>query len=150
MLTRDVGPTRWYLVAVHYRTALIAKGVWERVERELVAGQGDGIGLIRLGPAGPAPAGSERTASGAPADAHPGVAITTDPDLAERAAGLLSGGVEWTPTPEFADAMILRRARVVLDHAGEGAGRVVSRRPEGRGAQLGPDGQMIEHEPGRG
>jgi len=130
----------WYLVAVHYPTALQAKAAWEHAERKLIRRPGDeGIGVYRLSP-NPDSAAWE---SGAPADAHAVVAVTLDEQIARKAERLLRGGTGWTPTDSFADALILRRAKVVTT-VGDTGGRLVIRRPDGRGGHLTPEGDMRE------
>lgn len=144
MITRDVGAMRWYVVAVSYPSALQARRAWERAERKLDLRAGDeGIGLYRLAP-DPAAPGPDVLVSGKPVDAHGVVAVTLDEATARKAERILRDGAPWTPEPGFADALIARRARVVLAHAGE-TGRVLIRRPEGRGGKLDREGTM--HEP---
>jgi hypothetical protein len=148
MIVRDLGPAgRWFVVTVHYPSATMAKHAWERVDRKIKDRSGvNGFGILRLSPAEDAPG---RLASGAPRGVHPVVAVTLAEAMAHRIARLLRDGAEWEPTPDFADAMILRRARVVTEHAGE-VGRLKIRRPEQRGAQLDREGRMYEPPPGRG
>jgi hypothetical protein len=130
----------WYLVAAYYPTALQAKTAWEHAERKLIRRPGDeGIGVYRLGP-NPE---SDTWESGAPADAHAVVAVTLNEPTARKAERLLRGGTSWTPTDSFADALILRRAKVVTA-TGDTGGRLVIRRPEGRGGHLTPEGDMRE------
>jgi hypothetical protein len=130
----------WYLVAVHYPAALMARTAWERAERRLDLRDGDeGIGLYRLAPNPQA----GTWASGLAGDRHAIVAVTLHEPTARKAQHVLRDGQSWMPAPDFADAMIYRRAKVVLDHAGE-TGRVLIRRPEGRGGSLTPDGDMRE------
>ena len=129
----------WYIVAVHYPTALMARTAWERAEHKLDLRTGDeGIGLYRLKPD---PTGEWE--SGAPSDAHGVVAITLHEPTARKAQHVLRNGRSWLPTESFADALILRRARVVTDHAGQ-TGRLMIRRPEERGGRLDPGGDMHE------
>lgn len=147
MFVRDHGPGGvWYVVARHYPTALMARAAWERVNRKLVLGGRDpyGVGVTRLGPVG-----SSRLdiPAGAPDGVHPVVAVTLHEGAARRAERLLRDGTEWTPTDDFADALILRRAHV---GASWGEGKHTIRRPEGRGAQLDERGIVREHDPGRG
>jgi hypothetical protein len=147
MLVRDHGDGgRWYVVTVHYPTAVQAKGAWERCERKLDLSLGDqGIGITRL-----APNPSTRTRStGVPEGAHAVAAVTLHESTARKAERLLRDGTPWRPRDDFADALILRRAQVVAEHAGE-TGRLIIRRPEGRGAALGAMGDLREQEPGRG
>lgn len=149
MIVRDHGEGgRWYVVAVHYPSALQAKRAWERAERKLNMGAGDGgIGLMRLDPrAGGGPEGRL-------CDGYPVVGVTLDEAAARKCERVLRDGVTWTPTDGFADAVIARRARVLLDAQRErrgATGRLVIRRPEDRGATLDRRGRMHEPEPGRG
>jgi hypothetical protein len=137
----------WYVVTAHYPAAVIARRAWERVNRLVRRARGDeGIGVIRLSP---------RTGGGAsvsddlPSGAHPVVAVTLDRATAEKVERLLHDGEPWTPTDDFALAMIARRARVVAAHLGE-TGRVVVRRPDGRGAEFDSSGNLHEPLPPRG
>jgi hypothetical protein len=144
MLARDIAGHRWYLVAAAYPTAVMARRAWERCERKLDLSAGDeGIGLYRLAanPEGGLESGSE----GRPAV----VAVTLDEATGRKAERLLRDGEPWEPTEGFANAMIARRARVVTAHAGE-TGRLIIRRPEGKGGSLDPLGRMREQDPGQG
>src|SRR5436309_2106506 len=131
MIVRDLGAGgRWYVVAVHYPSALQATRAWERASAKLDMSRGDeGIGLMRLKPN----PDNSTIPSGAPNDAHSVVGITLDQDTARKTQRLLRDGTPWEPLPDFAHALILRRARVVLDAARQNPGRqgrVVIRRPE--------------------
>lgn len=132
---------KWYLVAVHYPSALQARRAWERVQRKSLGG----AGTIRMAPA----AGGQALASGAPEGVYPVVVTTDKIEVASKARRVLSDGTPWTPTDDFADAMILRRLRVLAEHTGE-TGHVVFRRPENRGATMDYKGNVHEPEPGRG
>jgi hypothetical protein len=148
MIVRDHGESggRWYLVAVHYPSAMMARTAWERAERKLDMSAGDeGIGLIRLAPNPEA----SRLRTGAPQGVQPIVAMTLDEPTAAKAERLLRDGTPWEPESEFLDALILRRLRILAEHRGE-TGRLIIRRPEGRGATLDREGELHEHEPGHG
>lgn len=146
MIVRDLGAGgRWYVVAVHYPSALQAKRAWERAERKLDLSAGDeGIGLYRMSPRDR----GGTIESGAPEGVHPVAAITLDERTARKAERLLRDGASWAPRPDFADALIVRRARVVTAQTGEG--RILIRRPDARGARLDSRGVMHERKPGRG
>ena len=148
MITRDHPTGHWFVVARSYPTAFMARMAWERTEEGLDLSQGDeGIGIMRLAP---------REDGGAPTGAPEGqqavVVITVDEPTAHKAERLLRGN-EWEPTPDFMDALIWRRTRLVGDidaaHPGQG-GRLVIRRPDRLGALLDPSGIVHEQEPGRG
>lgn len=150
MIVRDYGEAvpepvrRWYLVAVTYPSAKQAKAAWEEAERKLIRGSDHGIGVMRLLPPGSNPGGM--VDSGAPEGGHPVIAVTTEFHYVEKIERILRGGVPFEPEPGFADAIVARRARVVLEAAQReaGPGRVVIRRPEGRGAQMDEHGEMYE------
>jgi hypothetical protein len=147
IIVRDHGQGGlWYIVAVHYPTALMARTAWEHAERKLIRGPGEeGIGVFRLKPNTD---GGLELASGM-GDRHGVVAVTLDESMAQRAERLLRNGRNWMPTEPFMDALISRRAHVVAANAGKG-GRIVIRRPEGRGAHLSADGSMDEQAGGQG
>jgi hypothetical protein len=148
MIERDHGEGgHWWVVAVHYPTALMAKRGWERINDRMTMQPGEeGIGVYRMTPK------TQRgdIDSGAPEGVHPVVVVTLDENAAHKAQRLLRSGTAWTPLPGFADALILRRARVMLAQRGQGEGRLVIRRPDDRGARLDETGTMTEQEPGRG
>lgn len=149
MIVRDHGQGgRWYVVTVSYPTPLMAKRAWERCERKLDMSVGDaGIGLYRLTAAEHQLEGP--LATGIPTGAHAVAAVTRDSQTARKTRRLLNDGIECELRPSFADALITRRARVVLAHAGE-TGRLIIRRPQDRGAKVDPFGGMHEHKPGHG
>lgn len=146
MMVRDLGDGgRWFVVAVHYPSALQAKRAWERINAKLDMRAGDeGIGIVRMSPAG---TGSP---SGAPPDTHAVVGVSLHKPTARKMERLARDGTAWEPLPDFADAVILRRARVVVATDPARTGRVVIRRPEGRGAQLDQSGVLYEPEGGQG
>jgi hypothetical protein len=151
MLVRDLGQGgKWYVVAAHYPTATMAKKAWERLNAKLDMRAGDeGIGITRLAP-NPGP---DTIASGVPAGRHSVVGVTLHAFTAIKTKRLLSDGTAWQPSTQFADALIIRRARIVQEQTRRrpgATGRVVIRRPEGRGASLRPTGETDEPEPGQG
>ena len=148
MLIRDLGDGgRWFIVATHYPSAMQARRAWERCERKLDLSAGDeGIGLMRIAPN---PDATGTAPSGAPADMHGVIAVTLDGPTARKAERLLKDGIAWEPTSPFADALILRRARIVAANEGK-TGRVILRRPENRGAALSLDGEIHEQIGGDG
>lgn len=155
VIVRDYGQghsQRWYVVAVHYPSALQAKRAWERVEHKIHHEAGDqGIGVLRMAPDPEVLAGRRPyTESGAPLDAHGVIAVGMHEPTVKKAERLLRDGTPWTPTENFIDAVVARRAHVVTGYAGQGRGRLVIRRPTGRGAALDPTGEMHEPEPGKG
>ena len=150
MIERDFGAGgHWWVVAAHYPTALMAKRAWERINDRLTMQPGEeGIGVYRMTPK--TQGGSIE--SGAPDGVHPVAVVTLDERMARKAALMMRNGTSWDPTQGFADALIARRARVMLTQQQLQAseGRLVIRRPEGRGARLFETGVMKEQEPGRG
>jgi hypothetical protein len=145
MLTREIGGRTWYVEARAYPTAIMAKRAWERAERKLIRGPGEeGIGITRLAP-NPAGGLSSGLEGG-----HAVIVVTLDERMLTKAQRLLSDGRVWEPHPELVDAMIARRARVVVGQAGSGEGRVVIRRPEQRGAEFNRLGEVFEAGPGQG
>lgn len=149
MLVRDLGEGgTWYVVAVHYASALQAKNAWERANIKLTSKAGDeGVGVTRLAPN---PEGNVID-SGAPEGAHIVVAVTLDHNTAARAERILRDGKPWLPTEDFADTMIKRRARILKEQLKVGrGGRLIIRRPEGRGAHLFTSGKIEESGPGQG
>lgn len=142
-MIREHGGVRWFVEARSYPTAVMARAAWERAERGLDLSAGDeGIGLYRVAPN---PAGGLR--SGA-TQAHAVVVATLHEPTARKALRLLKGE-PWEIDEAFADSLIARRARVVVDHAGE-TGRLKIRRPEGRGGTLDRVGRMHESPPREG
>jgi hypothetical protein len=145
IIVRDHGQGGlWYLVAVTYPTALMARTAWEHAERKLIRRPGEeGIGVYRLRPN---PDGGLASGMG---DRHGVVAVTLDEGVAHKAEHLLRDGRTWMLTEPITDALIARRARVVLANAGKG-GRIVIRRPEGHGARIDAEGNADEQAGGRG
>ena len=124
----------WYVVSARFPTAYMATQAWERIERKVPRGS---LGIYRHG-----------------WEDEPGVlvsAVSLDAEQVARVAGYLTVG-EHEPLPdEFMEAMIARRADVVLQADAEGmpSGRLKWRRP-GTGARLNSDGSMTEPPPGQG
>jgi hypothetical protein len=144
MITRDVVGHRWYVEVREYPTAIMAKRAWERAERKLIRGPGgEGIGVTRLAPN---PAGGLSTGL----SGHAVAVVTLDEATIAKAQRLLSDGKTCAPTDGLIDALIARRARVVLSQVGGGEGRLVIRRPEQRGAEFNRLGDVLEPGPGRG
>jgi hypothetical protein len=119
----------WYWTCAHYPSALMARRAWERVERKTK--RGGELGLYR---------------HGSPDD--PGSCVTAlglDRGAVERAAKLLSDGTDERLPPDLVEAMVVRRARVVVVAAppDREAGRILIRRPES-GAVLDERGRMHE------
>ena len=138
MITQDHPTGRWFVVARHYPTAFMARMAWERAEAGLPMDPGEeGVGIVRLAPR---PEGG--IATGCPPNAHSVVVITVDEHTGQKAARLLRGE-EWEPTPGFINSLIMRRMRAVVEHS-NGAGRAITRRPEGQGAMLSPSGNLID------
>lgn len=148
MITRDIGGYRWYVETVAYPSALMAKRAWERAERKLLPGKGnEGIGVTRLAPN---PAGGASVRADGAIGGHAVAIVTLDARVLAKAQRLLSDGEEFEPADELVDALIARRARVVVEQAAAGEGRLVIRRPEQRGAEFNRLGEVFEPPPGRG
>lgn len=124
---RDLPP--WFWTCAAYPSALMAKRAWERVERKTKAG-GD-LGLYRHGP----PERNGRLVT----------VLGLERAKVEAAAKLLHDGIDERLPPDLVEAMVLRRAHVVVDaaRAQAGAGRLLIRRPES-GAVLDSEGRMHE------
>lgn len=148
MITRDIGGHRWYIETRSYPSALMAKRAWERAERKLLPGKGnEGIGVTRLAP-NPAGGVSVRADGARSGDAV--VVVAMDAKVFRKAQRLLADGVEFEPAEGLVDALIARRAQVMVEQAASGEGRIVIRRPEQRGAEFNRLGQVFEPPPGRG
>jgi hypothetical protein len=144
MIVREIAGRTWYVEVREYPSGLMAKRAWERAERKLKRGPGeDGIGVTRLAPN---PAGGIPTGLSGPAVAI----VSLDEPIMLRAQRLLKDGTEFEPSGALADALIARRARIVLARAGRGEGRVSIRRPEDRGAEFNLLGETFEPKPGQG
>jgi len=134
---REIAGQRWFVEARSYPTAVMARAAWERAEAKLDMSAGDeGIGLYRVAPN---PEGVLRAGE---TQAHGVIVVTLHEPTAHKALRLLKGE-PWEIVEGFADSLIARRARVVVEHAGE-TGRLKIRRPEGRGGQLDRAGRMRE------
>lgn len=118
----------WYVVSALFATAYMARQAWEEVERKVPQG---GLGIYRHGP------DSELRGRVV-------TVVSLDRRQVLRCCRLLRLGADYALDEPTLRGLIGRRARVVLDHAGEPAGRVKWRRPEERGATLNPDGTMRE------
>ena len=136
-MIREIAGQRWFIEARSYPTAVMARAAWERAEAKLDMSAGDeGIGLYRVAPN---PEGVLRAGE---TQAHGVIVVTLHEPTAHKALRLLKGE-PWEIVEGFADSLIARRARVVVEHAGE-TGRLKIRRPEGRGGQLDRAGRMRE------
>lgn len=132
--TTDLPP--WFWACARYPNARMAKAAWSRVERK-TREAGD-LGLYRHGPRH-----------------EVGVLVTVvglDRQRVERAARLLRDGRDEPLEHDLIEAMVMRRAHVVVDaaRANAEAGRLIVRRPEGSGAVLDEQGHMHEQPRGEG
>lgn len=124
----------WWWACARYPNAHMAKAAWGRVERK-TRETGD-LGLYRHGP---------REAIGTLV-----TVVGLDRDRVERAARLLRDGRDEPLARDLVEAMVLRRARIVVDNADAEPGRVLIRRPDGAGAVLDERGHMHERPRGEG
>lgn len=130
ILERRAGEHRWYAVCVEFPSAFAARTAWEQMDRKLGPGS---LGIYRHGPAD-----------------DPGrivSAVSLSRDEVRKALRFLRAGSDYQLDEETLQALILRRARVVLDAAERGidSGRLKWRRPEDAGAVLDKrTGEMIE------
>ena len=126
----------WWLATRSYLSPLAAKGAFERA---LAGGLQEDVGVLRHG-----------TSSSIPAEAVPiYVSVVGEDRAAVEAVVLrLPPGLDFDLGDELAASIVTRRARLLAEQ--DGGGRMVSRRPEGRGAVLRPDGRLQESPPGRG
>jgi hypothetical protein len=146
MIVKDFGDAgTWYVTTVGYPTALMAKRAWERAERKLTLGPDKGVGVLRFAPN----PGADKLSSGL--GCHCVAVVTKDEATCKKGERILNVPGSWPETPEdgFVTSLILRRARVIDQHAGQ-AGRLIMRRPEGRGAELDQRGIIHEPDPGQG
>jgi hypothetical protein len=148
MKVRDKGKGgRWYVIAVHYPTALMAKRAWERCQSKLNLASGDeGIGVVRMSPRHATPDPSMDIGN-LPDDVHSVVAITLHEPTAHKCERLVRDGTPWTPSDAFADTLIYRRVKVVMETQRRqpgSKGRLVIRRPESCGAQMDALGNVYE------
>lgn len=156
MMTRDLGQGgKWYVVCVHYPSALMARLAWERCQARLSLAAGDeGIGLVRMSArTRPVPGRPEMDVGELPDNAHPVVAVTLSERTAQKAERLLRDGTPWVPTDDFADTLIFRRAKIVTEAQRQrpgSKGRLVIRRPDERGAFVDGAGNVHEQPGGEG
>lgn len=150
MIAREIAGRTWYVELREYPSALMAKRAWERAERKLIRGPGeDGIGVTRLAPN---PAGGVPTGL----SGHAVAVVSLDHSIMLRAQRLLKDGTEFTPAEALSDALIARRARVVVgqvsavEEIGKQGGRLTIRRPDGRGAEFNRQGEVFEPDSGQG
>jgi hypothetical protein len=127
----------WYWTCARFPSAKMARDAWERIDRKRRTGT---VGVYRHGPSD-----------------NPGAFVSIvglDREEVERIARMLRGGVDERLPDDLVERLCVRRAAVVVEatRAQPGAtGRVKIRRPEDRGAVLGPDGVMRDPRgPGRG
>jgi hypothetical protein len=126
----------WFWTCAAYPSATAARRAWERIERK-TRGGGE-LGLYRHG----VPGREGRLVS----------AVGLDRAAVERAAKLLSDGVDERLPSELVEAMVIRRARVVVEAAAaypNRTGRIKIRRPES-GARLDQRGVMHDEPGGQG
>lgn len=123
-----VGGATWHVASALFPSTYAARKAWEQVERKVPKGA---LGIYRHGPEGEL---SGRIVT----------VVSLDRGQVLRCARLLRLGEPYELDELSTQALIARRARVVLEHRGEPAGRVKWRRPEERGARLSPEGDMEE------
>lgn len=144
-VVRDVhvGPAHWLYAAARYPTPFMARVAWERLEHATRAKQREldetgGVGIYRHGP------------TDDPGTIVSVIGLEGAHTRIERALRVLGQAGEDYPLDQVTlEALIVRRSRIVLAHKGE-TGRMIGRRPDGRGAILTPGGDIIEPPPGRG
>jgi hypothetical protein len=125
---RYPGVGNWTVVTVRYATAKMASDAYQRLLRKTPRGE---LGIYRHGP---------------PEDGGTQISIVSlNRQEVERAARHLVGAEDVRLPDELVDAMVVRRARVVVEAAqsGASAGRIKIRHA-GAGARLEPDGTMTE------
>ena len=129
----DVGGVQWWVVSREFPSELAARGAWAALEAEGRRRKGKlSLGVYRHGPP---EQGGFRFVTAVGHDAA-GIAF------ADR---MLERGDDYDLPIDFAEAMILRRARVVVGLLEEGAGPGTYAIKRGRrGARLLPDGTMLE------
>lgn len=132
---RRIGEHVWYLLSREFPTALAAKHAWERLEHATRKQTGS-LGLYRH----KLPDGSRDFVT----------ILSTERDQVVRAGRRLTFGEPFELPDDEVDALILRRARYVVEHHDGTRQRDVIRRPENRGAVITRSGHSIEHPPGRG
>lgn len=123
----QAGELTWYVASAFFATGYAARQAWEQVDAKVPTGS---LGLYRHGPT-----------------EHRGQVVTVVASSyreALKAARLLRTGTDYALDEVTLEALIRRRALVVLEYGQQGAGRVKWRRPDGRGAELRPDGTMVE------
>lgn len=134
-----VGGNDWLIVSAEYASAFAARNVWDKLaSRVKMQGGRGGVGMYRHGP--PTRPGTYVTVVGLVDYADANV---------RKAAHILRGGNEADLTLDVATKLVIRRARVVVEHAGE-TGRLKTRRPDDRGAALTDSGESIDPDPPRG
>lgn len=136
IIERTYGTQRWYIVSAIYATPQLARFAWDEVERRTRNWSDRDSGIYRHG--------SSQTQGRVVS------AVSMNHRSIVRLAGLLRHGADNVMDDGDIDALIARRARVVLEHAGQGSGRMIVRRPDNRGAQMTDTGEMIEPDPPQG
>ena len=125
---RYPGVGNWTVVTGRYPTAKMGSDAYQRLLRKTPRGE---LGIYRHGP---------------PEDGGTQISIVSlNRQEVERAARHLVGAEDVRLPDELVDAMVVRRARVVVEAAqsGASAGRIKIRHA-GAGARLEPDGTMTE------
>lgn len=136
IIERVYGDARWYIVSAVYPDARLARWAWDEIDRRSRNWSERNAGIYRHG--------------SAQTQGRVVTAVSMNRRSIVRIAGMLRAGEDHELDERDIDALVARRARVVLEHAGQGDGRMVVRRPENRGAQMTDTGEMIEPEPGQG
>jgi hypothetical protein len=140
LIERRIGETSWYVLTRRYPTAYAAAKGWERATHKLKAIRKRG-GVTSVGLTRHAHVGGEAVFVSA---------VSLERDQVVRTARLL-GGEPYELDDQGVEALIVRRAKVVLEHARPNEpGRFEMRRPDGRGAQVTVGGDVIEPTPGQG
>ena len=120
----DYGGERWFVVAVHYPTAVAAKAAWERVEGAPWHRPNSGLGILRLD----ADATRQHDPS-LPAGRFPVVGCTELEDTARLLALTLEGGTTWSPN-DWLLRQVIERRRAVTAFMPHDGGWYRARRPE--------------------
>lgn len=134
---------RALVVIVDYATAIQAKRAFERALRWAEDHPGRNVGVLRLTPN---PVGGDSSAVDARPE-HPLAIIAEDEDNLRRFLAAIrkaASGTMLRPTDDFARAVVLRRLRRALAHAGEPGALDVIRRHDDKGAQITHEGEVIE------
>jgi hypothetical protein len=125
---RYPGVGNWTVVTARYPSAKMGADAYQRLLRKTPRGE---LGIYR---------------HGLPEEGGTQISIVSlNRQEVERAARHLVGAEDVRLPDELVDAMVVRRARIVVEaaQAGRPAGRIKIRHA-GRGARLEPDGSMTE------